>query len=576
MAKALKYFENAIALDQKKDTYFYNYANTLQAMGKFKLAIDQYKNTLAINPDNALAHNNLGIVLTEWDHFDEAKLHYKKAIELQPDFTDALHNLFQYYEANGETEQSSITLSQLGQTCPNNAHIELKQSQVFPLVTQSEKDIATCVKKLEDEIDKINPADLTLKEIVKYDLSFPSIAIYYGLDDVALRKKYAALFNSVIKPLPAHAKKPQGEKPNIAFIVTRGHEGVFIKCMAGLIKQLPATVNCTIVCSSVNGKLVLKKDLPDEHYLEIDKDIEEAAQQIYKQNFDILYYWEVGTDCTNYFLPYFKAARVQVGCWGWPSTSGIEAMDYFLSSESLESKDAENNYTEKLIKLARLPVYYYRPPVPEESLSKSHFGFQDEHHLYLCAQNLRKVQPQMDEVFIQILQQDEHAQVLFIDDKRENITQLLKDRLHSKCAVSGGSKNSSTDLFQRIHFISRKPAQEYLALVKTVDVILDTFHYTGGANTNYDAFAAATPVVTLPSALHRGCYTYAAYQQIDYLECVAKDASDYVRIAVALANDAAFNARASQAVLTGCKDVLEDQLAVDLFVENVFEICASL
>jgi len=137
-------------------------------------------------------------------------------------------------------------------------------------------------------------------------------------------------------------------------------------------------------------------------------------------------------------------------------------------------------------------------------------------------------------------------------------------------------KKNTADHHERINFMQRMPAEDYLALVKTVDVVLDTFYYSGGANTNYDAFAAGTPVVTLPSAFHRGCYTAAAYQQMNYLDCIARDEADYVRLAVTLASDKEFRGRASAAVSNGCSALLEDQLAVDLFVENVVKLCTDL
>jgi protein O-GlcNAc transferase len=139
---------------------------------------------------------------------------------------------------------------------------------------------------------------------------------------------------------------------------------------------------------------------------------------------------------------------------------------------------------------------------------------------------------------------------------------VLKTRLENKLGDSAA----------RLHFMARMPAEDYLALVKTVDVMLDTFHYAGGANANYNAFAAGTPVVTLPTQFHRGRYTYAAYLQMDCLDCVAKDAADYVRIALALANDKTFAEAASQAVLNGCTELLEDQSAVDGFVASVFDL----
>ena len=73
---------------------------------------------------------------------------------------------------------------------------------------------------------------------------------------------------------------------------------------------------------------------------------------------------------------------------------------------------------------------------------------------------------------------------------------VLKKRLFS----------SFPDIIPRVRFMPVLPKDEYLNLIALSDVILDTLYYTGGANTTYDAFAAGTPVVTLPGKFHRGRY----------------------------------------------------------------------
>ena len=559
---ALQHYEQALNYAPDNANYYYNYGNTLQAAGRYRSAIEVYEKVLSINPDHAQAHNNIGIVLKEWDRFDEALTHYKKAIQLKPDFEDAIHNLFQMYESQDQREQALQCLDTLQALDPQCPHLRLKRATVFPLIPESRQQIIEVLQNLSAALDELSEQTFDLEKTLKYDLSPPSIMVYYGEHDRELRERFAQLFSRVIKTLPPLPERQNNAKPKIAFLVTRGHEGVFLKCMAGLIKQLPDSLEIAVLCVAPNGKNILSEELPDVDFLELDSDLEAAAEQIHQLELDILYYWEVGTDSFNYFLPFFKSARIQVGFWGWPVTSGISQMDYYLSCQYLEVEKAEQFYTEKLIQLPRLPVYYYRPPVPENSVDKKDFGFTEGDHLYLCAQNLRKVHPDMDAVFKQIMLKDDKAHILFIDDKQSTVTQKLKRRLEKKL----------DEVSDRIHFLERMPAEQYLALVKASDVILDSFHYTGGANTNYDAFAAGTPVVTWPTDMHRGRYTAAAYQQMDYMDLVAQDQHDYVDKAVALVNDKQLRESASQTVLKGCECLLEDQQAVDDFVVSVFEL----
>ena len=166
----------------------------MQALGKYKSAINVYQQSLAINPDNAQAHNNIGIVLAEWDRNDEALEHYQKAVKLQPDFIDAHHNLFQAYETDGSFDQASQQLSILESLLPNDEYLKLKKALVFPVILP-DKDVAVqLMEKLEKTISRIDSSLMQVKDVTRFDLSFPSITAYYGLDDCSIRKKYSVLF----------------------------------------------------------------------------------------------------------------------------------------------------------------------------------------------------------------------------------------------------------------------------------------------------------------------------------------------------------------------------------------------
>jgi tetratricopeptide (TPR) repeat protein len=67
-----------------------------------------WRTTLARNPACWMAHNNLGIVLSQKGEIDEAITHYRTTLEMQPDFSDANYNLGNALLQKGEIDEAIL------------------------------------------------------------------------------------------------------------------------------------------------------------------------------------------------------------------------------------------------------------------------------------------------------------------------------------------------------------------------------------------------------------------------------------------------------------------------------------
>jgi protein O-GlcNAc transferase len=584
-SEAIRFYNEAIQLDPEDPQSMYNLGNTLNEIGEYQQAINAYQAALRVDPNLHDAHYNCARALQELNRWEEAIYHNKQSVRIKPDFAEAWRSLGIIYETQSQVDEAKENYQALFKLEPDNIGLQLHIETISPLINFSNYEIDNYRNNLLKTVDKYVSLDIKIDLKKIYENFHPaSTLIYHGRQDADLKRKYAGIFKNsfsiVETPLrgilpdgQAHGPAPtnnnsltphsspftfHGQRPHIGFVVTHGHEGIFIKCMKGIINNLK-DFNITIICDPLSGTRKIKPELtePTVRLLDLPKNFDEMVQKIRNANCDLIYYWEVGTDTTNYFLPFFKLAPIQCTGWGWPVTTGIPQMDYFISSEILETEGSEKLYTENLIKLKSLPAYYYRPVIPTNLKPRSYFGFSDTDHIYFCMQNLRKVHPDFDQVIADILARDPAGIVVFTEDKHPHITTMVKYRLLV----------AQPEAASRIRFMKRIPADvDYLNFLALTDVVLDTLHYSG-TNTTYEAFAAGIPVVTLPGPSIRGRYTYGTYKVIGIDDGIAESEEDYVNKSVRIACEPGYRKQLSKRILDNCGVLFENKAAIDELAE---------
>jgi predicted O-linked N-acetylglucosamine transferase (SPINDLY family) len=247
-------------------------------------------------------------------------------------------------------------------------------------------------------------------------------------------------------------------------------------------------------------------------------------------------------------------------------TSGNLRIDWYVSAKSLEPPGSQEHYTEKLVCLDSLPTYYYRPPVPEQLKGRPYFNLEPADHVYLCAQNVRKYHPDFDWVLGEILRRDRKGRLLVVADVQPAITELLMERF----------QRTIPDVVDRVRVQPRLAEPEYLNLMAVSDVVLDTMHYGGGANTVLDAAAAGTPTVTLPGEFHRGQWCAAVYKTIGMTDCIASSLEQYITQATRLATETDYRKAMCERIRTAEGMLFEQMQPVNELERFVLEQIASL
>jgi len=86
-------WQKALALNPDDAKAHLNLGYVMQQSGRLDEAIGEYRTALKINPSYAAAHSNLGIALATAGRLDEGIEHYEKALEIDPENSEAHGNL---------------------------------------------------------------------------------------------------------------------------------------------------------------------------------------------------------------------------------------------------------------------------------------------------------------------------------------------------------------------------------------------------------------------------------------------------------------------------------------------------
>ncbi len=549
------YYQKAIALNPKSYASVNNLGNIFIELGDLKKAMEYFQEALALKPDSSQILNNIGYIYGKWKDYDSEIKYYLKAIELDPGFIQAYNNVALAYEKIGKIAEARHYYQKVLESTPDDLLFKLHIDTMCPVIPFNNEEIDNYRKNLLITIG--NYIDLNIKfDLKKIFSANPRLSdslVYQGREELPLRLKFAEIFKNSF-PVKEQLIAPLQGKPHIGMVVTKKHEGIFCRSMRGILNNFnPEQFNITIICNNSRAEPFFRQMLinPSINYLFLKSDFIEIIEIMPQQKFDILYYFEAGTSNLNYFMPFCRFAPVQCTSWGWQVTTGIPEMDYYISSELTETENSATHYSEKLIRLKSLPVYYYRPPVPEKLKSRNYFGIEENRHVYLCAQNLRKIHPDFDRIIAEILRRDNNSTLILIKDRYDNITEMLLGRL----------KHYYPDIVSRIKFMPRMNEADYLNLISVCDIALDTIYY-GGVNTSYDALGCGTPVVTMPSEYHRGRYTYGIYKAMGIFDCVAYSQEEYIELALKIAGNPQIRADISHKIKEKDYLVFENKAAV--------------
>jgi predicted O-linked N-acetylglucosamine transferase (SPINDLY family) len=550
-------FRRAVQLRPDYAAALFNLGVTLEAQRRLGEAVASYQQALRLRPDFAEALNNLGNVQRQLANWDDAEAALRQAVRVRTGFAQAHTNLGSLYQDRGRPAEAEAHLREALRLRPSN-HLRAHVATLLPPVYESLDDLHAWRSRLTENLRRLHADGVTL-DLTHEPAAPPFFLAYQGQNDRDLQRDFARLCRVASEPPPSAAR---GEKIRIGFLSSHFHDHTIGRLFRGAIATLSrGTFHVTALTVGKRDDETSRaiRRAADAH-VEVPANLPAARRLVAGQRLDVLFYPDLGMDPFSYALAFSRLAPVQCVCWGHPVTTGIGTIDYFLSSEALETEAAEEHYTETLVRLKALPVHYYRP-APPPARGRGFYGLPADANLYACPQSLFKLHPEFDAVLGGVLRRDPRGVVALLHGRAPHWDELLLRRF----AVT------MPDVTGRVHFVPPLSRGDFLGLLAASDVLLDPLHF-GGGNTSYEAFALGVPVVTLPSAFLRGRITLALYRQMGVTDCVAASVGEYIDQAVRLGTDRGYRDAVREKIRDASPVLYEDAEGVrelEAFFERI-------
>ncbi|MEA2755775.1 MAG: protein O-GlcNAc transferase [Aliidongia sp.] len=570
-------YRAALALDPRYAEAETNLAAALAALGRLDEAVAGYQRSAALDPQAAAAQRGLGDALSALGRLDEAVAAYRAALTLQPGSAETFSNLGTALGNLGRREESEDAYE---------AALKLK-----PALLAARANLAVgrlpLLYRTEDEIDRARAAygaDLENLAATPLPTSLdaeaaggvpPFYLAYQGRSDRDLQTLYGAHVTRIMTALyPRWAIAPKIDRPRpgqkirvgvlSAYFYRHSNWKIPIKGWLGGLDPDRFEFYGYHLGSRQDAETALAADLC-RRFVAGPRSLAGWAETIRADRLHVLLIPGIGMDPLTTRLAALKLAPVQATSWGHPETSGLPAIDHFLSSDLMEPVDAQSHYTEKLVRLPNLSIAYEPATIVPDPVTRAELDVSDGDTLYWCCQSLYKYLPRHDGVFAQIAVRHSAARFLFIAYPGDPaVTAIFQARLDAAFAATG----LDARIFCRV--LPHMAAGRFVGVTAASDIFLDSIGWSG-CNSALEALDQGVPIVTLAGALMRGRHSAAILTMLGLPELIAATLEDYVTLAADLGRDPerrrALSARIAQdrhrlyrdpACLAGLARYLED------------------
>lgn len=485
--EALRSYLRATEIDPKFALPWVGIANTLAGMEKHDDAIAACKQAIVVDKSNAEAYVVMGMILRDQNLLDESIKSMRKAVQIRPDHPIAPTNLANYLEHAFRFKEAHDCYREAIRIAPN---IESLKVALLYLLSQDPK---TSPKSLYEQHLAIG-SEIERREEHRrrthHNLKNPNRKIRVGFISADLRNHAVVHF---VEPIFRHLR----DIPEI---------------------ELFAYYNFK---DEDDGTIRIKSYFSEwraiAHFA--DDDVENIIR---KDAIDILIDLSGYTAGSRLSVLARKPAPIQASWIGYPGTTGLKAIDYYLADPYfLPIEKFSWQFVEKLVYLPStapyLPFSVAPPiaPLPFISQGVVNFG---------SFNRPSKISHGVVRLWARVLRA--------VPNSRFLITGMVDDY---QIGVLENWFQEENIPNERLEFKIRSTIEPYLKLHHAVDICLDTFPYTGGTTTRH-ALWMGVPTITIAGSTPASRQASSIMELVGLGDFVASSEDEFVSIAQSWSN----------------------------------------
>ena len=477
---AMTCYRRALEFKQDYADAYSNLGNTLLKLGLSDDAMTSYQRALEFNPDFTDVYNNIGNILKDLGQLDDAMACYRRALAIKPDFAEAHSNQGSIFFGQGSLPESEVSFRKALEINPDLAET---YSNLLFFLTHNENTDATTLAVEHRRFGEQFEAPLSAFWPQHSNSRAPERCLQVGFVSGDL---YAHAVASFIEPVLEHlADYPQ--------LTLHGYYN-----------------------NNVQDSVTLRLRKYFKHWHSVIGLSDGAlAEKIRADGIDILIDLS-GHTAKNRLLAFArKPAPVQVSWMGYPGTTGLSGMDYYLADRFLlPPGQFDDQFTEKIVRLPACAPY--RPDMsapPVNALPALGNGY----ITFGSFNRQSKLSPPVIGLWSQLLRA--------LPDSRMVLGGLSEEEQYGALIDWFAQEGVARE---RLNLYPRCGIADYFALHQQVDICLDTFPYNG-ATTTLNALWMGVPTLTLVGGTVTARQGSTLLSQVGLDAFVAKDAADFVR-----------------------------------------------